>query len=376
MILENNDEDYLRFREDQKKIQIYNPNKKFKNKIFYFSFRNDISVKNYTSLLKFHNKLELILKDSNHVNIKEELEFLYQSIEFDPILYKKPKNYILFNERKREICMKLCQICDDLNIEGKASLDRITKNYNLINHNEPLKKSTVFKYLRTSKYSFKKCSIRNPILCSDDYYLRKLYVIDVLMSKINDDYIVISIDETPLNTIEHSDYYWSSNNCRQLFKKRRKKTGFNMIMAVEIDKISNYRIEKGSNNSEIFWTFVNETLKILELKPGYRDKMKSGKILLFLDNASIHYGVKIRDKILKFDIEILYNVPYESNFNPIERVFRSIKTTIRSDKFSDLDEVKSSYFSAIRLLSEFDILRAWKSSVKDMFKSLKISSLN
>ena len=75
-----------------------------------------------------------------------------QSIEFDPILYKKPKNYILFNERKREICMKLCQICDDLNIEGKASLDRITKNYNLINHNEPLKKSSVFKYLRTSKY--------------------------------------------------------------------------------------------------------------------------------------------------------------------------------------------------------------------------------
>ena len=88
--------------------------------------------------------------------------------------------------------------------------------------------------------------------------------------------------------------------------------------------------------------------------------MKSGKILLFLDNASIHYGVKIRDKILKFDIEILYNVPYESNFNPIGRVFRSIKTIIRSDKFSDLDEVKSSYFSAIRLLSEFDILKIRK----------------
>ena len=376
MILDNNDEDDLRINEDQKKIQIYNPNKKFKNKNFYASFRNDISIKNYTSLLKFHNKLQLILNDSNDINIKEELDFLYQSIEFDPLLYKKPKNIILFNERKREACKKLIQICDDLNIDGKASLDRITKNYNLNNPNEALKKSTVFKYLRTSKYSFKKCSIRNPILCSDDYYLRKLYVIDVLMSKLNDDYLVISIDETPLNTIEHSDYYWSSNNCRQLFKKRRKKTGFNMIMAVETDRISNYSIDKGSNNSEIFWTFVNETLKTIELDPEKKEKIKSGKVLLFLDNASIHYGVKVRERIIKYNIEILYNVPYESNFNPIERVFRSIKSRVRRDKFGELEEVKDSYFSAIREQSFFDILGAWKSSVKDMFKSLKISSFN
>ena len=92
-----NDEEDLRINEDQKKFQIYNPNKKFKNKIFYASFRNDISIKNYTSLLKFHNKLQLILNDSNDINIKEELDFLYQSIEFDPLLYKKPKNFILFN---------------------------------------------------------------------------------------------------------------------------------------------------------------------------------------------------------------------------------------------------------------------------------------
>ena len=47
---------------------------------------------------------------------------------------------------------------DDLNIEGKASLDRITKNYNLINHNEPLKKSTVQKVKPVLKFRFNKCN--------------------------------------------------------------------------------------------------------------------------------------------------------------------------------------------------------------------------
>ena len=65
-------------------------------------------------------------------------------------------------------------------------------------------------------------------------------------------------------------------------------------MAVETDRISNYSIDKGSNNSEIFWTFVNETLKTIELDPEKKEKIKSGKVLLFLDNASIHYGVKVR----------------------------------------------------------------------------------
>lgn len=89
MILDKNDEDNLIFSENLNKILVYTPNKKFKNKIFYLSFRNDISFKNQTSLIKFHNNLDLILNKSNHVNIEEELNFMYQSNEFGLILYQK-----------------------------------------------------------------------------------------------------------------------------------------------------------------------------------------------------------------------------------------------------------------------------------------------
>lgn len=101
------------------------------------------------------------------------------------------------------------------------------------------------------------------------------------MSKIEEEYVVISIDETPLNTIEHSDYYWSSNHCRQLFKKRRKKTGINMIMAVGIDKIFHYSIGPGTNNAIKFWYFVNDLIGKLESMNQYKSKVRWEKFFYF-----------------------------------------------------------------------------------------------
>ena len=144
-----------------------------------------------------------------------------------------------------------------------------------------------------------------------------------------------------------------------------------MLMAVGIDRIFHYSIGPGTNNSIKFWYFVNDLISRLESMNQYKSKVRSGKILLFLDNASIHYGAKNRNRVNGFKYEILYNVPYESNFNPIERVFRSIKTKIRRDLYSDVEEVKNAYISAISEMNSSQILNAWKFTVKEMFSSLK-----
>ena len=371
MIIDNYEEEESNIRMGLPIVKIYNCNKKFKNKTYFQSNKFDISLKNYTSLMNFHNKLESMIKETKPISIKEELDFLYESLDFDPKLYKNPKTFIMFNDEKREICKELCKICDEINQTGKSTLMKITETYNLNHVDNPLKKTTVNRYLKASKYSFKKCSVRNPILCSDEYYLRKLYVIDVLMSKIHDEYLVICIDETPLNTIEHSDYYWSSNHCRKIYKRRRKKTGVNMIMAVEIDTIFHFSIDHGCNDSVKFWNFVNVLLSKIELIEEYKLKVRSGKVLLFFDNASIHYGHLNRQRIVFYSFEILYNVPYESNFNPIERVFRSIKSRIKRDLYSDINEVKNAYLSAINEMSSSEITNIWKQTVKEMFSSLK-----
>lgn len=50
-----------------------------------------------------------MIGDQEIINVKNKLDFLYQSIDFDPKLYKKSKNFIMLNEEKREICKELCQ---------------------------------------------------------------------------------------------------------------------------------------------------------------------------------------------------------------------------------------------------------------------------
>lgn len=59
-------------------------------------------------------------------------------------------------------------------------------------------------------------------------------------------------------------------------------------MTIDTDRISNNRIEIVSNDPETYWTFENETLKILELYIQYRDKRKFCKMYFFLDYVSIH----------------------------------------------------------------------------------------
>ncbi len=144
-----------------------------------------------------------------------------------------------------------------------------------------------------------------------------------------------------------------------------------MIMAVGIDRVFHYSIDAGSNDSNKFWNFVNVVLSNMELIEEYKVKLNLGKVLLFLDNASIHYGHEKRKRIVLYSFEILYNVPYESNFNPIERVFRTIKSRIKRDLYSDVNEVKNAYLSAINEMSSTEIINAWKQTVKEMFSSLK-----
>ena len=108
---------------------------------------------------------------------------------------------MISNPHKREICKEIVDICDKLNKFGKATIVKILERYNQIHHDNPRSYGFIWKHLKMANYTFKKCAIKNPKIASNDYYYRKLYVIDVLTSKILNDYIVLSIDETPLNTI-------------------------------------------------------------------------------------------------------------------------------------------------------------------------------
>ena len=352
--------------------KIYNPSKSFPSKAYFKRFTPQISMKNWTSLIKVHNKIESLLRDDSKVIVSEKLEELYESLDFDSNLYKDNKKKLSSNPKRRETCKEIMEICDSLNKSDKATIVKIMELYNRRHQDEPRKRGFIRKYLRMANYTFKKCSVKNPKITTCDYYFRKLYVIDVLTSKFLDDYLILSIDETPLNTINNSQYFWLSNDSRDVYKSYLKKSGFSMIMAVGLDEICYHRVFETSNNAETFWTFVNDTLITLEANEKYKQKIQDRKVIIFIDNTKIHYNKVVRAQCLKYKIEILYNVPYESSFNPIEMVFRCIKSKVKRYKLNSFNKIKESYMLAILDVNRFDVLRSWKSSVKAMFRSIKI----
>lgn len=87
-----------------------------------------------------------------------------------------------------------------------------------------------------------------------------------------------------------------------------------VVSAISHKKVIHNKIFEGSRNGEIFLEFIKEL----------KNKFNNDNVMfLLLDNARVHrYGelLKYINRVKKF--ELIYNVLYSSQSNPIERVFK------------------------------------------------------
>lgn len=186
------------------------------------------------------------------------------------------------------------EICDRINHSSKATIKKIQMKFN----SETIGKQRSISYIRSClkkmRYSYKRTSIKKPIICSDDYVLRKIYFMECFISKVINDYIVISIDESPVTTHAKSGYFWTSQNERQIFKDKIEKSGYSLILAMTEYGIVNYLLTDKCVESEIYYNFVEETLIKMSSKIEYEGRIKEGKVLMIKDNARfyLHQNVK------------------------------------------------------------------------------------
>ena len=70
-------------------------------------------------------------------------------------------------------------------------------------------------------------------------------------------------------------------------------------------------------------------------------KRVGGKpIALFLDNLGSHTSNKAKQHAKMLDIEMIFNVPYSPEYNPIEHVFSKVKRIYKKNKLCSLMENK------------------------------------
>jgi transposase len=93
-----------------------------------------------------------------------------------------------------------------------------------------------------------------------------------------------------------------------------------------------------------------------------REKI-NGKYIL-LDNARIHHSKIVKEYTNKEGINMLYNVPYMPEYNPIEKVFSKIKPIIAKKKNNEKKgKIEINIIESLKQIKEKDLKNFYDKSL-------------
>ena len=181
-----------------------------------------------------------------------------------------------------------------------------------------ISKSSIYLVLYQMDITYKK--IREKKIYGDKKKLdKKVIQFKNTVKNINHDDI-ISIDEVSIDTNITSNKGWSKKGTRICKHIKANRTRYTVICAISNKKIIGHKIIKGSSNAVDFLNFIKEDLVNIQNKT------------LLMDNARIHHAKIVKEYMENNTNDILYNVPYHPEFNPIEKCFSVFKNNIKKMK--------------------------------------------
>lgn len=132
---------------------------------------------------------------------------------------------------------------------------------------------------------------------------------------------IISIDETSFDTHIDNNYGWGLRGKRLTVGKKVGRQRYTVICSIDMKNVVHIKIVEGSANGETFLEFMKELQKKIP---------NNEKFYLLLDNARIHHYKKLKEYVKQIsNIELIYNVPYSPEYNPIENSFNEAKTKVK-----------------------------------------------
>lgn len=152
---------------------------------------------------------------------------------------------------------------------------------------------------------------------------------------------IIYGDETGMYENECLQKGWGLKGKRlHGLKKGNRGKRVNTIAFLKNNKIIAPIVFEGSCNRDIIITYFEEVLF-----PSLTNKH-----ILILDNAAFHKGVAIDEIVKKHGHEILYLPPYSPDFNPIEKIWATLKNQAKKflSNFSLFYSLSKSYETLIK----------------------------
>ena len=313
------------------------------------SFIYDIKIyKSFKKFVKSYNDYkptnkEIVFLKSNIENIDNSFSFIenkkkeYQINEYFKNIFKYVEK---IEEEYSEEIIFIKNIIEKRNPIKNISLNKIReilKN----DYNINLSRSTIHRIIKNKlKYRFKKTIVKNKDLDKYKYKLISFIFIKIMIKAMRENINFIFIDESNFRLSNTHFKTWVKPN-DNLHYGPHTKDKINLILAVSVNKIVNYLMTKENTNKDIFYNFMSTTLEMLSEK-----EIKNS--VFVMDNLSVHLCPNIKELMKKRNLKILYTVPYESEFNPIELCFRYIKNFTYKKIYLKINELQKDVIEILK----------------------------
>ena len=194
----------------------------------------------------------------------------------------------------------------------------IHKRYNI-----DVCKSSIYTILKKNNISNKKINIKQ-IFSHKEIMKENIIQFKKRINKININYL-ITIDEFSVDNHIHSLKGWSKKGKEIIVIKNQKRQRFTVISSTNNRKVIYSKIIPGSCDRFQYLRFIKNLVKTIP-----QNQLR--KYTFLMDNAKIHKSIIFKEYINDKKINIIYNVAYHPEFNPIEHVISKLKYLVRLKK--------------------------------------------
>ena len=221
------------------------------------------------------------------------------------------------------------QLCRKRKIKSLVCYEKIIGNYVRLNPDCRLKDikeslverygkivslSTICRYLRLLGISYKKITIQN--YTDWGKLIQQRVEFEKKIKSIPKDR-VISLDESYFYKRMIRSYGYSNIGEKCIVKNRAGMKKYSLLLVISIKKILAYEFQLANFNSYSFYLFLQT-----KLLPIIKNK------IIIMDNASFHKCKEGINLIRTHGCEVMFIPPYSPQYNPIEIVFRMLKSIV------------------------------------------------
>lgn len=296
-----------------------------------------------TSTIKTYFELE-----NKNITGKERIDLIFSifSVHINTLYgwikkyYNKITKIFDFSTFKTKYHSNNTKLTDDIELFIINSIDH-NNNFNvkhIINqiatlYDTKLSKSTIYQVLHKNNLTYKKIVVKNIPYTEEKLNVLK-HDLKIKLDNI-DEFKLFSYDEMAIYLNDKPYRGWSKKgtDCiintknKSIFNKR-----YTVGMAINKHGYIDFTCVAGALNGNKFNTFMNKI-------------NKNGNIV-FMDNASIHKNIQFQKYIEDTKFNVVYNIPYHSELNPIEYVFSLLRKKL-------LSNINNSFDSIIQTIVDF-----------------------